>query len=96
MYFGLRVVKIIDIGVAGEKVVAVEQCGKELTASFGNTIGVVFEVVPGCRVAYHVPAQRVAAVLVDSAEGIDGIAEALRHFVAEFVKHQTIGNHGLV
>ena len=95
-HLGRRGVKAVHVGIQGKERVGVVQGAEELAGHLGHTSLVKLEVVPGRRVADHVPAQRVAAIGLDGAKRVNGVAQALAHLVTVLVEHQTVGNHVLV
>ena len=89
-YFRCFGVEAVDVGIHGEEVVSICECGEILTSSLFYAFGIVFEVVPRRRGRYHVPAQWVGARFLDGLEGIDGVAFTLRHFLTFFVEHEAV------
>ena len=80
----------VDVGVEGEEGVGVVERAEELAAHLVHAVAVELEVVPRLRVRNHVPPRGVGAVGREDVEGVDGIAQTLRHLVAVLVEHQTV------
>ena len=72
------------------------QFDEELARHFLHAFGVKRKVVPRRGVGNHVPTHGICAESADAVEGVDDIAQTLRHLDAVLVEHKTIGNHSLV
>ena len=70
-------IESVYVGIERKKSVAVVQGAKELALHLGHAVGVELEVVPGLGVGKHVPAQRVAAVLLHGFKRIHAVAQPL-------------------
>ena len=91
-----RRIEAIEVSIQREELIRIVQRREELTAYLIDTLDVELQVVPRRRVADHVPAQGVRAILLDRLEGIDSIAQTLTHLVAILIEHEPVGDDSLV
>ena len=94
LLFGIA--ETVEVGVGGKEFIGVVERAEELTDDVRDALLVELQVVPRAGVGNHVPPDGIGAVLADGAEGIDGIAQSLRHLGAVLVKHQAVADDGLV
>ena len=94
-HLGCIGIEAVDVGIHREERIRLNEFAEECAARFEHTFCVELQIVPRRRVGNHVPAHGIGAVFLDCAEGIDGIAQTLRHFLTVFVQNETIRNHRL-
>ena len=69
---------------------------EEFALNLNDALGVKFQIIPRLRIADHVPAGCIRAVLLQRFKRIDSVPQALGHFQAILVQNQSVADHILV
>ena len=93
LYLSGLVGKSVNVGIEREERVGIIKGSEKFSYHLVHSRDIKFQIIPGLCIGDHIPAQGIRAIFFNGFEGINSVAQTLRHLVTTFIQHQSVGDN---